>query len=86
VVYWAPSFTWVADYGSQNAFVVDFALGGQIRTSSVIEGLGWNMPNAAWDRISSGTLVYWRVRGADTAIGPPYDVVTSEEIRWFYKY
>jgi hypothetical protein len=86
VIYWAPSFTWVADYGSQNAFVVDFALGGQIRTSSVIEGLGWNMPNAAWDRISSGTLVYWRVRGADTAIGPPYDVVTSEEIRWFYKY
>jgi hypothetical protein len=86
MVYETPTFTWTANAGEENVFVVDMALGNQIYKSSRVGAPSWTMPNAAWSQVPSGSLIYWRVRGADTAPGPPYAIIASDEIWWFYKW
>jgi hypothetical protein len=82
-----PIFTWTADGGAHSTYVVDLALsiGGTIYTSPPIRGeTFWIMPQEWWDRIPSGSFVYWRVRGADLE-ARPLNIVYSDELWWFYK-
>jgi parallel beta-helix repeat protein/predicted outer membrane repeat protein len=82
-----PVFAWTADGGANNMFVVDMALsiGGAIYTSPPIRGeTFWMMPQEWWDRIPSGSFVYWRVRGMDLD-ARPLNIIYSKEIWWFYK-
>jgi predicted outer membrane repeat protein len=82
-----PRFSWTTDGGAKNAYVVDMSLSlrGPFYTSLVIEGeTHWTMPDSWWDRIPSGSFVFWRVRGADQG-AKPLNIIYSNELWWFYK-
>ncbi|NQU08636.1 MAG: S8 family serine peptidase, partial [Candidatus Abyssubacteria bacterium] len=83
----APTFDWTADAGANNAFVIDVALfpSGPIHTLGLFYVTSWTIPNSTWDLIPHGSIMYWRVRGADLA-QEPLTIITSDEIWWFYKY
>jgi hypothetical protein len=85
--YSPQTFAWTTNGGSNNMFVVDmaFSLSGPYYTSAVIHGeTHWTMPDSWWDRIPSGSFVYWRVRGADLDV-TPLNIIYSDELWWFYK-
>jgi hypothetical protein len=82
----APTFTWTPDGGTDNRYVVDFQVPGQILlwTTSILSDANWAMPQSIWDFISFDTQVLWRVRGADLG-DPPLDIITSDEVWSFVK-
>ena len=88
----APTFSWNVDGGSNNVYAVDLSLdytfGSYWSTFNnlhrVINGNNWTMPGTLWDRVPSGSYVYWRVRGADLDVAP-LTIITGNEVWWFYK-
>jgi hypothetical protein len=91
-LYSAPVFTWISDGGTDNVYAVDLALEGQLPSfwSTLSAGpplsvSSWQMPQAIWNVIPSGSYVYWRVRGADMD-RTPLSIVRSAGVRRFYKY
>ena len=92
-VYTAPLFSWAVDGGTNNRYAVDLSLDSTFATRwSTFENLRrpisettWQMPQAVWNAIPSGSFVYWRVRGADVNRQPLF-VLSSNEVRRFYKY
>jgi len=90
IMYSPPTFTWTADSGTNNAYVVDMALSltgpisGPVYSTPILYEPTWTMPTNAWNRIPSGSFVYWRVRGADLDFSP-LTVIYSDEMWWFYK-
>jgi len=85
-----PTFTWTTDGGTRNAYAVDMALSlsgpisGPVYSTPILYETSWTMPENIWNRIPSGSFVYWRVRGADLD-ATPLTVIYSTETRWFYK-
>ena len=86
-----PTFVWTANAGANNAFAVDFAIPPMVPFWSTYNNMyqliyetNWTMPEWIWNAIPSGTLVYWRVRGADLD-AEPLTVVASEELWSFTK-
>jgi hypothetical protein len=86
-----PTFTWIVDAGENNAYAIDFALPPAFPFWSTHENMhqiiydtAWTMPLWMWQRIPSGSRVYWRVRGADLNL-TPLTPVTSDEVWSFYK-
>jgi hypothetical protein len=82
----APNFTWAANGGLNNANIIDMApsLSGPLYSSPKLYEPTWTMPTSIWNRIPSGSYVYWRVRGADLDYWP-LTIITSDEVWWFYK-
>ena len=87
VLFLAPTFDWSADAGANNAFKVDMALSlsGPVYSSPLTYHDNWTIPTAPWNKVPSGTYVYWRVRGADLD-HEPLTIITSDEVRGFFKY
>jgi predicted outer membrane repeat protein len=82
-----PVYVWSSDGGAQSTYVVDMAtsLSGPFYVSPVIQGDAyWSMPQEWWDRIPSGSFVYWRVRGMDLD-ARPLNIIYSHKLWWFYK-
>lgn len=86
-----PTFFWTVDGGTSNVFAVDFSIppglpfwSTQTNLGQLIYDTSWTMPLAIWNKIPSGKTVYWRVRGADLDV-QPRNVITSDEVRSFYK-
>ena len=81
-----PHFTWTADGGTNNRFVVDFHIPYIVPlwTTPVISETSWTMPTWLWDILLPGWPVYWRVRGADLDQAP-LTIVTSDETWSFRK-
>lgn len=86
-----PTFTWTQDGGTNNAFAVDVALSptgpwysSYANLHQVIRENSWAMPSTSWSKISTGKLIYWRVRGVDLD-QEPRTVVYSDEVWSFYK-
>jgi hypothetical protein len=81
----APTFTWIVFGGDTNAFKLDFAfsLAGPVYTTPVIWGTSWSMPRSVWNRIPSGSTIYWRVKGADLA-DTPLTILYSDENLWYF--
>jgi hypothetical protein len=86
-----PVFVWSADGGVDNAFAVDLSMSPTGPFSStfdnlniVIRGNSWAMPAGIWERVASGSRLFWRVRGADLAEAAPA-IVTSAETQMFFK-
>jgi parallel beta-helix repeat protein len=81
-----PSFLWTTSGGTNNVFVLDAALsyGGPWYSTPILRNTSWTMPIRIWNRIPSGSYVYWQVRGADLDYSP-LTIITSDEIWWFYK-
>jgi len=90
VLSFVPTFTWTANGGTRNAYAVDMALSltgpisGPVYSTPVLYEPNWTMPTDIWNRIPSGSFVYWRVRGANLDFSP-LTVIYSDEIWWFYK-
>jgi len=92
VLYSAPAFTWTPNGGTDNVFAVDFSFSYPITTyfstyenmGQLISGNNWTPSSAIWNRIPSGSFVYWRVRGADLGQSP-LNIIYSDEVFWFYK-
>jgi hypothetical protein len=91
--YSPPTFTWTAMGGGNNRFAVDLTLDeGYFNwywstyedAGQPVQGGSWTMPQQVWNAVPSAGWVWWRVRGADID-QDPLDIVTSEEVRWFYK-
>lgn len=82
----APTFTWTADGGANNRFVVDLHIPGVVAlwTTPLLSETSWTMPNPIWNFISPGTQVFWRARGADLDISP-LTIITSDEVWSFTK-
>jgi len=88
----APTFTWTADGGTDNAFAVDVSVSPGFTTYySTYENLhqligdrSWTMPDPIWNKVPSDKTLYWRVRGVDLA-DPPSNIVTSDEVWSFLK-
>jgi hypothetical protein len=87
----APTFTWTAAGGDNNAYAVDLSLSTSGPYWSTYENMRivvtntyWTMPSNVWNAVPSG-YIYWKVRGADLNESP-LDIVTSDEMFWFYKY
>lgn len=76
-----PTFTWNPNGGGDNRYVVDFHIPGllPLGTTPILSQANWTMPSHIWNFLSSGTQVYWRVRGADLDV-TPLDIVISDEI------
>jgi len=53
-------------------------------TTPIVSETTWIMPELIWRFIPSGSLVYWRVRGADLDVSP-LNIIVSGEISYFYK-
>ena len=92
ILYSAPVFTWMADGGTNNRYAVDLTLDwtfgpswSTLRLGPPLSVTTWQMPQAIWNAIPSGSYVYWRVRGADINRVPRF-ILGSSEFRWFYKY
>ena len=91
-LYGPPTFTWTPGDGTNDVFAVDLSLVFPMSTYwSTYENMrqplystSWTTPDQLWNRIPSGSYVYWRVRGANTNQNP-MTVTTSDEVRWFYK-
>jgi hypothetical protein len=87
-----PTFSWEAVGGTNNAFAVDlsfdYTFGSYWSTYNnlhqPIYGTSWTPSAALWSKIPSGSYVYWRVRGADTAQSP-LNIITGTQVWWFYK-
>lgn len=92
VLYGPPTFSWTPGDGMNNVFAVDLSLEYPMYTYwSTYKNMrrplyttSWTPPYQLWNRIPSGTYVYWRVRGANT-YQSPMTPTTSEEVWWFYK-
>jgi hypothetical protein len=88
----SPTFMWSANGGTNNRFAVDLSYDWTFsRYWSTYENMhqpiaaeSWAMPQTLWNRIPSGSYVYWRVRGADLAV-TPLTIITSDDVWWFYK-
>jgi hypothetical protein len=87
----APTFSWIVDGGSRNAFSVEFAVSPGGRIWSTFEDLHlvitenfWTMPAAIWNRIPSGIWIYWRVQGTDRD-QTAHVIIPSEEVWRFRK-
>ena len=91
-LYGPPTFSWAPGDEESNVFAIDFSLEYPIYTYwSTYENLrrplystSWTPPSQVWNRIPSGSYVYWRLRGANT-YQSPMDVTTGDEVWWFYK-
>jgi hypothetical protein len=86
-----PTFIWTADGGANNAFAVDFSQSVSGPYWSTYENMGilvtntsWTMPRNVWNQVPTG-YIYWKVRGADRNESP-LNIISSDEIFWFYKY
>jgi parallel beta-helix repeat protein len=86
-----PTFTWGADGGADNRYAVDLAFsvyGPWYSTwenlHQEITGTGWTMPQGMWNKIHSGTYIYWRVRGEDFGQAG-LNIVYAGQLWWFYK-
>lgn len=81
----APTFTWTADGGVENRYVVDYAfsMSGPFFTSPVVQDESWTMPLSDWNVLPAPTSVFWRVRGGDLAESP-LKIVSSDEIWSFF--
>jgi hypothetical protein len=88
-----PTFTWTATGGGNNRFAVDVTTDEGVfnwywstyeDAGQPVQGGSWTMPQQVWNAVPSAGWVWWRVRGADID-QYPLDIVTSEEVRWFYK-
>jgi hypothetical protein len=88
-----PTFTWTATGGGNNRFAVDLTndqgyfywhWSTYEDAGQPIQGGSWTMPQQVWNAVPSAGWVWWRVRGADIN-QYPLDIVTSDEVRWFYK-
>jgi hypothetical protein len=91
-LYGPPTFTWDSGDGGNNAFAVDLSFVNPMTWYwSTYENMrrplystNWTTPNQLWNRIPSGSYVYWRVRGANTRENP-MTVSTTDEVWSFYK-
>jgi hypothetical protein len=87
-----PTFCWAADGECQQGFAVDFSILPDFRTYwSTLKYIGvlndascWTMPAPIWDRIPSGGVFFWRVRGADMDAAP-LTIINSDEVWTFTK-
>lgn len=82
----APTFTWIANGGSRNAYALDVSLSPDFTPFwSTYEHLGmplfgtsFTMPATIWDQLPAGMTVYWRVRGVDLDSAPQAIVFSTE--------
>jgi hypothetical protein len=73
-----PTFTWTANGGADNVYAVDASLTpGFTKYWStynnmrlLIRDTRWTMSLSVWNKIPTGTPIYWRVRGVDMAASP----------------
>jgi len=87
-----PNFEWAAYGGISNAFAVDLSFLSDFTSfystyehlHQIIYGDTWTMPPGIWNRIPTGTPIYWRVRGVDLD-HDPLTVITSDEVWSFNK-
>jgi len=87
-----PTFSWQGNGGANNAFAVDLSLDFTFSSywsthdnlGQRITGNSWTPPASLWDKIPSGSFVYWRIRGADRN-QTPLNIITGAELWWFYK-
>jgi hypothetical protein len=84
-IYQAPTFTWTWDAGANNVFRIVLWSAGRFYYSPTTANNSWTMDSYLWNRVPSGTYIYWAVQGADLN-HEPLTIITSDEIRWFYKY
>ena len=92
VLYGPPTFSWAPGDEMNNVFAVDFSLEYPMNTYwSTYENLrqslystSWTPSDQMWNRIPSGSYVYWRVRGANTSLSP-MSATLGDEVWWFYK-
>jgi hypothetical protein len=91
VRYTTPWFGWTSGAGTDTVFSVDVSLNFLGPYYSTWEHLGipleeenWIMPPNIWNKIPSGSYVFWRVRGMDRDAQPP-TIVYSNEVWFFYK-
>ena len=82
----APLFTWDADGGANNRFVVDLIAPGiyPMWTSTYLAKAKWQMPVGLWNSIPPDSQVYWRVRGTDLDATVPV-IIISDEVWSFIK-
>jgi len=87
----APTLSWTVDGGSRNVFSIEFALSPTGRRWSTYSDLHLiiadefcTVPARLWNRIPSGSWVYWRVQGTDLD-QLPRTVVNSAETWRFRK-
>ena len=91
VLYSPPTFSWIPDGGTNNVFALDFSFSYPItgywstfeNLRQLISGNNWTPSTTLWNRIPSGSYVYWRVRGADLNQSP-LNIIYSDEVFWFY--
>ena len=89
---YAPSQFWrVSGAGTDTVSSVDLSLNYEGPFYSMWELFGfyttdenWIMPYGLWQRIPSGSFIYWRVRGVDRDAARP-TTIFSNEVWWFYK-
>jgi len=87
-----PSFVWTPNGGTQNVFALDLLILHPITSywstygnlGQLIGETSWAPSGAMWDNVPSGSLVCWRVRGADLNQSPPA-IINSSAVWWFYK-
>ncbi len=87
-----PTFAWTVDGGRDNSFALDGSLTGSFANywstyengGQILKGNSWIMPPSVWNRIPSGTRMYWRVRAIDSA-RQPRAVILSDQVRSFIK-
>lgn len=87
-----PAFSWTSVGGARNAFAVDLSYSPTFspywstydNQHRPVYGTSWTMPLTIWRKISSGSRVYWRVRGADLDI-QPLSIISSGQVWSFYK-
>ncbi len=72
-----PTFSWSADGGVDNVYVIDFFLMGSgiSRSTPQLSVDEWRVPGNIWARVPMGETVAWRVRGWESAT--PGTVITS---------
>ncbi len=87
-----PTFSWSANGGANDVFAIDLSYTPTFVSTwssydnmhQLIRGTSWTLPLSIWNKIGSGSRVYWRVRGADLAV-QPLSITTSGQVRSFYK-
>ncbi|RJP70004.1 MAG: glucose dehydrogenase [Candidatus Abyssobacteria bacterium SURF_17] len=88
-----PTFVWSPDAGTNNGYAVELSYSPSFSSfwstyanlRLTIDTTSWAMPASVFQRIESNRQVFWRVRGVDLDQPPPRTIITSSEVRSFFK-
>ncbi|RJP24315.1 MAG: hypothetical protein C4520_04215 [Candidatus Abyssobacteria bacterium SURF_5] len=81
-----PSFCWTPDGTCDRGFAVDFSASPGFKNfwstydnlHMIIADECWPMPMTYWNKIPAGSMIFWRVRGADVDLVPLAPVLSQE--------